>query len=1276
MRSHCARMPAVLRYFLLTGVTFLLAMLASAHPRQACADDMQWIWSPAQNQEKNVPPGTVYFRRSFPVNAIESGEVQITCDNAYELYVNGRQAGEGDDWHILKSHDITKLLTPGRNTVAIKAIVKNQGNAGLAARIVIKEVGGTYVAYNSDSTWRTSLQEFPNWTKHYFNDVQWLVARTIGPFGTTPPWLDDVHAAGGAPAGRFETLPEFRVETVLQPNDTRSLLGMTFNEFGDILLSREGGGIYLARDIHHDGKFEKPELFADQVKNCQGLLALNGQVFVVGMGPDGEGLYRLEATQSDTNADKVVTLLKFTGGPGEHGPHAVTLGPDGLLYVVLGNHTQLATPADATSPLHHFYEGDLLTPKYEDPHGHAAGIKSPCGTIVRTDVNATTVELFAGGLRNCYDITFNRAGELFTWDSDMEWDVGLPWYRPTRVLHLVPGGEYGSRSGWSVWPDYYFDSLPSVIDTARGSPTGMVVYSHLMFPKRYHDALFVGDWSRGRILAIRLKQQGGTYKGDVETFATGKPLNVTNLAVGPDGALYFCTGGRDSEGGVYKIVWRGRVPPEVTDPGQGIQQALRQPQLNSAFARQHIAEVKQKMGGAWDEAIVGILDSPNTSAADRLRALDLMQLFGPFPSGTQLARAAGDPDPEVRAKAAFLMGLHMQPITRSTLIKLLADRDAIVQRVACEALLRGNQKPSYQQLAPLLASENRAVAYAATRLLETLPRDEYRTATLEAKSTRTFLQGALALLTMDPDRETCLAILERAGVIMKGFVSDRDFVDLLRVAELALVRGELKRDDLPQLAEKLALEYPTKNASMNRELVRLIAYLQCTSAAGRLMEQLASNIPNEDKIQIALYARFLDNWSTDQKLALLKYYETARTAAGGGHSYEGYIDNVSRDLFAGLTEKERSLVLADAAKWPSSALAVLAKLPEDVPTETIQQIIDVDRQMATVDSEPARKLGIGVVFSLSRSHDPAAAAYLREAYEKYPERRGHIAMALTQNPDGDNWPVLVQSLSYVEGAFAQEVLIALSHVNRTPDKPEPFRQVILRGLKLGKSGGANAVKLLEHWTGQQFSGQSDKLDDQLAACQKWFSETYPDQPEPKLPVESAENKWTYDELIAYLNSAEGSRGHADEGQKIFAKQCANCHRFGERGEGIGPDLSTVSQRFQKKEILESILYPSLVISDQYASKTILTTDGRNISGLCAPQADGSLTVLQNNGQKVTIAANQIDQTIPCKISAMPEGLLNTLSLEDIANLFAYLNRPPQQAIITSRPAATGVPGNK
>ncbi len=68
--------------------------------------------------------------------------------------------------------------------------------------------------------------------------------------------------------------------------------------------------------------------------------------------------------------------------------------------------------------------------------------------------------MFSIGYRNPYDMDFNRDGELFVYDADMEWDMGMPWYRPTRVVHATSGSEFGWRSGSGKWPTYYADSLP------------------------------------------------------------------------------------------------------------------------------------------------------------------------------------------------------------------------------------------------------------------------------------------------------------------------------------------------------------------------------------------------------------------------------------------------------------------------------------------------------------------------------------------------------------------------------------------------------------------------------------------------------------------------------------------------------------------------------------------------------------------------------------------------------------------------------------------------
>ena len=92
---------------------------------------------------------------------------------------------------------------------------------------------------------------------------------------------------------------------------------------------------------------------------------------------------------------------------------------------------------------------------------------APGGEIYRSDDDGKTWKRVVAGFRNEYDFAFNRDGELFTFDSDMEWDVGLPWYRPVRVNHCPLGAEFGWRNGSGKWPAYYFDSLPAI---ARRGP--------------------------------------------------------------------------------------------------------------------------------------------------------------------------------------------------------------------------------------------------------------------------------------------------------------------------------------------------------------------------------------------------------------------------------------------------------------------------------------------------------------------------------------------------------------------------------------------------------------------------------------------------------------------------------------------------------------------------------------------------------------------------------------------------------------------------------------
>lgn len=124
-----------------------------------------------------------------------------------------------------------------------------------------------------------------------------------------------------------------------------------------------------------------------------------------------------------------------------------------------------------------------------------------------------------------------------------------------------------------------------------------------------------------------------------------------------------------------------------------------------------------------------------------------------------------------------------------------------------------------------------------------------------------------------------------------------------------------------------------------------------------------------------------------------------------------------------------------------------------------------------------------------------------------------------------------------------------------------------------------------------------------------------------------------------------------------AANCFGCHRFDNQGGALGPDLTSLAGRFSPRDILESVVDPNKVISDQYAAVTITTADGRVFTGRIVNLAGDSLrlnTNMLDPNAEVAIDRRQIDEMFPSKTSMMPMGLLNTLNESEVLDLMAYL----------------------
>jgi putative heme-binding domain-containing protein len=348
----------------------------------------------------------------------------------------------------------------------------------------------------------------------------------------------------------FSVPDGFVVQRVADDSLAHDCFCMTLDSMGRPVLSGPG---YLRTllDDDGDGIYDASVPWTKEIQQgAQGIWAEGRWVHWVADG----GLWRSEDTNGDSIGDtRPVRLLELPTG-GEHDAHAIRRGPDGFWYMIAGNFAA------------------NLSKLANDP---AAPVTRPrSGTLWRISPDFSKRSVWAHGMRNCYDFDFLPDGQIVTFDSDDEREATLPWYRPTRVMVLGPG----SDAGWcgSAWKDDdYRVTMPQVLARlGRGSPTGVVVYDHHVFPQKYHDAIFVLDWTFGRVIAIYPSknlppeaQIPGAIPSEIFMEPSGTAgFAPTDACVAPDGSLLICVGGRGTTGAVYRVIYApSETPPSSED---------------------------------------------------------------------------------------------------------------------------------------------------------------------------------------------------------------------------------------------------------------------------------------------------------------------------------------------------------------------------------------------------------------------------------------------------------------------------------------------------------------------------------------------------------------------------------------------------------------------------------------------------------------------------------------------------------------------------------------
>ena len=798
----------------------------------------EWIWGvkPAGLTDR------FYFRTQF-TGGVKSATVIATCDNSLTIYINGKSVASHGSWETPVTKDVTKSIKDGLNDLTVEG-VNSGGPAGLVLKLVLVRKDGK----------RDDIVTNKAWTASRKKDEEGTPVVTLGKLGIAPwrnvfanPRPAAFSLTSRTPRGVFNVLPGFQVEKLftVPKGELGSWVSITFDNKGRLIASDQGGkGLCRITPSPIGSKVKtKVERLNAKITSAHGMLYAFDSLYVSVNGGPGSGLYRLRDTTGDDNFDEVTKLKAIEGG-GEHGPHALRLYPDGKsIYLIAGNHTN--PPKDfSKSRIRTNWSEDLLLPRQWDARGHARGKLAPGGWIAKTDPNGKTWEIISIGYRNPYDMDFNADGELFAYDADMEWDLGSPWYRPTRVVHATSGSEFGWRSGTGKWAPYYIDSLPPAVDIGPGSPTGVAFGYGTKFPAKYQKALFIVDWTFGTMYAIHNTPSGASYASTKEEFVSRTPLPLTDVAVGQDGALYFTVGGRGAQSELFRITYVGKESTAAVD--------------------------------GRDKQFV-----------------------------------------ELRALRSRLESFHNSSAKWTDVIKAAW---------------------------PHLGHEDRWIRYAARTAIEHQPAARWQDRVFSETDTQALITAAVALARQG-DQALGGQLLATLGRIDFEKLSESQKLDLLRTYALVFVRmGAPDADVANAIIAKLDSSYPSKSDNLNRELVRVLAYLNSPTVItktlklmatkttykpeqatelltrhpgyGGTVAQMLANYPEIQKIHYAYALRTMRyGWTLDQRRDYFKWFTSALTKSGGA-SYQGFITNIRKEALDTLSAAEKTALASEAIAPP------------------------------------------------------------------------------------------------------------------------------------------------------------------------------------------------------------------------------------------------------------------------------------------------------------------------------------------------------------------------
>lgn len=982
--------------------------------------------------------------------------------------------------------------------------------------------------------------------------------------------------------------------------------------FAEICKERER--VRLVRDRDGDGVAETASVFSDHFGDpadgiIAGVFKWKNDVFVTNM----PHLWLLRDEDGDDQADLHRSLsygygvkVQFLG----HDLHGLALGPDGYLYFSCGDRGfHVETP-----------DGTLA-------HPHA-------GAVLRCELDGSKLEIYHTGLRNPQELTFDAWGNLFTGDNNGDGGDKAKW------IQIVRGADSGWRNGWQwvnqptprgffneegLWkpqhegqPAYLIPPIANITD----GPSGLTFNPGSSLPPEYDGNFFLCDFRGGpsysQIWSFALADKGASFEvKDFRTFVKG--TLVTDADFGADGKLYFSDWvegwGQTGKGRIYRVYDPARTDSALVKETERI--------LNAGLSARSTAEIAPLLAHpdmrVRLRAHLELADKRRGSAGfDALRESArfgrtlFARLHGVWGMGVALRRDGSldasalltllqDPEPQVRAQAARMVGELRRESQASAVEPLLKDPDAKVRMRAASALWEIGSKSSRE---PLLA-----LAQANA------DKDGTLRSALCAALARCASSLELAALAKDSDqaRRTAAVVALRIqrSPLLAAFLDDAQ--QSVREEAARAIYDAQVTEALPALAGARAGGNPQFQRRVNHARWRVGGGENAQRLVAYALDAAADERARAEALE--LLGKWKAPHSRDpllgQWLPIAERDDSILPAAVEFLREHGVLSSQDRIVtawmrLAGQYRSQQSTAaltqaLLDAKRSSDVRVAALKALEAIAP----QGFTD---SLALVLADPADAVRAASLGILMRIDPDRALPYLESAVRGNREERRAAYAALAKHPSAQAEVLLGAELArYRDGLVPAEVGLELLEAC---EKKEQAASLVARLAELHSS-----------------RAQDEKLAPYL------------------------------DSLLG--GSAERGR---EIFRTKAETECMRCHRIPtghEEAEGgqVGPSLVDVAKRLTRLEILESIVDPNRHIARGFESTLVFRTAGDPLEGVVFEESETEIKLRDKDDKVHVVARSEIEATRK-GLSAMPTDLAKHLDRRAMRDLVEYLARLP------------------